>query len=397
MRGLFVCLASALVGAFLAVMFWQDGGTGQLKAQDRRGGTGHSGAILRTDRSSEGTRSPIPPGELALMTPDEAVNVAVYEKCNRSVVNISTTSVRYDKFFMMAVPGESVAGGSGFVIDRQGHLVTNYHVVKGAKQIEVTLFNEESYPAKLVGADPVYDLAVLKIEAPPEMLFPVEYGDSDRLRVGMRVFALGNPFGLDRTMSVGIVSSLNRTLEIREDWVIKSIIQIDADINPGNSGGPLFNARGQLIGINVAIATQPGSGGQSAGIGFSIPSSLAQRVLPELVANGRILRGEIGITHVTKSENGLRIIRMEPGSAAEKAGLKGPSVTRERRGPFLVEKVDRSTADIISAIDNQPVTSAAEFHSLMEGKKPGDVVQLTIIRDGRVVQIPVTLADDVAN
>jgi S1-C subfamily serine protease len=329
------------------------------------------------------------------MTPDEAVNVAVYEKCNRSAVNISTRIDQVRESFLMMSPEIELGSGSGAVLDKSGHILTNFHVVQGARQIEVTLFNEKSFPASVVGGDPVNDIVVLKIEAPPEMLHPVELGNSDRLKVGMRCFALGNPFGLDRTMSEGIISSLNRSLEVQADWIIKSIIQIDAAVNPGNSGGPLLDAGGRMIGMNVAIATRLGERyGQSAGIGFAIPVNLIARVIPELIQHGRVIRGNPGISHVTETENGLRIVRLEPHGPAERAGLRGPQMTRQRRGPFVVERIDRSVADVIVAIDGQPVATAAEFHSVLEGKKPGDVVKLTVIREGKTITVPVTLAGD---
>ena len=318
-------------------------------------------------------------------TYEEAVNIAVYDHCNKSVVNISTLSVRADRFFLMEIPEEG--NGSGAVLDKAGHILTNYHVIEGARQVQVTLFNEETYSAKLVGADPVNDIAVIQIEAPPEELFPVTLGDSDRLQVGMRVYALGNPFGLERSMSVGAISSLNRTLEVQQNWVIKSIIQIDASINPGNSGGPLINSHGQLIGMNTAIASRVA---QSAGIGFAIPSSLIRRVVPELIQNGRVIRGDIGISHVTVTEDGLRIARLTAGGPAEKAGLRGPKITR--RGPIAI--IDRGAADIIVAVDGERVKSAAEFLGIIENKKPGDIVELTILRDTQPARVRVTLGDD---
>ncbi len=319
------------------------------------------------------------------LTPDEAVNVAVYEHCNRSVVNISTMGIRADRFFMMAVPEEG--SGSGAILDKQGHILTNYHVIERARQINVTLFNEETLPAKLVGADPVNDIAIIKIDAPEEQLFPITLGNSDNLRVGMRVFALGNPFGLERTMGQGIISSLNRTLEVQRNWVIKSIIQIDASINPGNSGGPLINTHGELIGMNTAIASRVE---QSAGIGFAIPVNLIRRVVPELIMQGKVIRGDIGITHVTVTDKGLRVARLTPGGPAETAGIKGPLVTR--RGPLVIE--DRSAADVIVAVNDQPVASAAEFLGYIESKKPGDVVELSVLRKDKVIKIPVRLGGD---
>lgn len=327
------------------------------------------------------------PLDLEGLTPDEAVNVSVYDSVNRSVVNISTVSMHTDRFFLLTVPERG--NGSGCVLDRSGHILTNYHVIEGARRIMVTLYNEEAYEAvRVVGADPVNDIAVIKIDAPEDQLFPATFGDSEHLRVGMRVFALGNPFGLDRTMSVGVISSLNRSLEVRENWVIKSIIQIDASINPGNSGGPLLNSRGHVIGMNTAIATADAR--QSAGIGFAIPSSLIQRVVPELIQHGHVIRGDIGITHVSVVDGGLRIARLESGGPAERAGLRGPKVSR--RGPFVYE--DRTTADIILAVDGEPVTSASEFLGHIESKKPGDTVQLTIRRKDRVLKIDVELGGE---
>lgn len=321
------------------------------------------------------------------LTPDEAVNVAVYESCNRSVVNISTLGIRAERFFMLSVPEEG--NGSGAILDKAGHILTNYHVVRRARQITVTLHNEDSHEATLVGADPVNDIAVIKIDARPEDLHPVTLGDSERLKVGMRVFALGNPFGLERTMSMGIISSLNRTLEVQRNWIIKSIIQIDASINPGNSGGPLIDSHGRVIGMNTAIASRVD---QSAGIGFAIPVNLIRRVVPELIEHGRVIRGDIGITHVSVTDQGLRIARLAPDGPAERAGLRGPQMTG--RGPFVI--IDRSKADVIVAVDGEPVSTAAEFLGMIESKKPGDSVELTILRNDKLQKVSITLGGDVS-
>jgi S1-C subfamily serine protease len=328
-------------------------------------------------------------GPSSFSSPDEAINIAVYEKCNKSVVNISTVTVVANSIIFGVVPGEG--NGSGSILDKQGHILTNNHVVNDAREIQVTLFNEESYSAELVGADPINDIAVLKIKAPPEQLHPMALGDSDQLKVGLRVFALGNPFGLFRTMSEGIISSLNRSLAVHENWEIKSIIQIDANINPGNSGGPLLDSQGRLIGMNTAIASKVQ---QSAGIGFAIPVNLVKRVVPELLQHGRVIRGDIGITHVSVTENGLRIARLAPGGPAEKAGLRAPQIVRQRFGPLSRQTTDKNSADVITAIDGTKVTNASEFLSVIEAKKPGDVVDLTVIRDGRTIKIRVRLGSD---
>lgn len=390
MRTATICVLSAVLsGSF--VLLLSEGG---FSTQGLAGAQPFTGPRLQTQPDLPA--APLDPdvgvSDLGL-TPDEVVNVAVYEKTNRSVVNISTLSVRPDRWMLLAVPSEG--SGSGSVLDKSGHLLTNYHVVGDARQVVATLYNGESYPARLVGADPINDVAVIKIDAPADQLYPVGFGDSDLLKVGMRVFALGNPFGLDRTMSAGIISSLDRSLEVQENWVIRSIIQIDASINPGSSGGPLLDSRGRLIGMNTAIATSDSRNvRQSAGIGFAIPVNIIRRVVPELIQHGRVIRGNIGIEAVTPTDHGLRIARLEPGGPAESAGLRGPRVVRQRQGPFVLERIDRSAADVITAINGKPVRTIAEFTSEIEQKKPGDVVELTIIREGKTMTAVVTLGGD---
>ena len=320
------------------------------------------------------------------LTNEESVNIFVYERTNRGVVNITTRTVRNDGFFLLE--SNSEGAGSGAVIDRQGHILTNYHVIEDARQVKVTLFDGKTYSAKLVGADPVNDTAVLKIDAPEISLFPLEIGNSGNLRVGMKVFAIGNPFGLERTMTTGIISSLNRTLQVTRDRSIKSIIQVDAAVNPGNSGGPLLDSHGRLIGVNTAIASRTG---QSAGVGFAIPANLIARVVPQLIRHGRVIRPDIGIQRVYETDNGLLITRMTPGGPAELAGLRGPRVTRERRGPIVIERTDRAAADMIIAVDGEPITTVDDFLGYIEARKAGDQVELTVIRDSTKVNIAVRL------
>jgi S1-C subfamily serine protease len=323
------------------------------------------------------------------LTPDERVNVAVYESVNRAVVHITTRGVRESGFFLLEVPSEG--SGSGSVLDKTGHILTNYHVIEGARNVSVTLFDGSSFEAKFVGADPINDVAVIKIEAPGASLHPVMLGDSRKLKVGMRVFAIGNPFGLERTLATGIISSLNRSLQVHENRTIKSIIQIDAAINPGNSGGPLLDTRGRLIGMNTAIATRTG---QSAGVGFAIPVSLIARIVPQLIERGRVIRPEIGIAKVYETERGLLILRLVPGGPAERAGLKGPQVVTQRRGPFVIESIDRGAADLIVAADGQKVSTADGFLTYIESKQPGDKVVLTVVRQGAELKVSVVLGGD---
>ncbi len=376
LRWIVPCLVSGCLSSVLTVALLEGRGIDRAEAREAA-----AQAEAPIDRVYPGlTRSFDHEG----LTPEEQVNTAVYEAANRSVVNITSKTVRNG--LVISVQGEGA--GSGAVIDTEGHIVTNYHVVKDAKQIDVALYNGESYTATRVGVDPLNDLAVIKVEAPAEQLFPVEFGDSRHLKVGMRVFALGNPFGLERTLTTGIISSLDRSLQIHGNWEIKTIIQIDAAINPGSSGGPLLNAHGRLIGINTAIAT---TSGQSAGVGFAIPASIITRVVPQLLTRGRVIRPETGILNVLPTEAGLRITKLQPDGPAAKAGLRGAEIKRTRRGPFVTETVDRTAGDLIVAVDAEKVTSAADLLSYIEQKSPGDEVVLTVVRGGRKLEVTIQL------
>ena len=326
------------------------------------------------------------------LTAEERVNIAVYENVNRSVVNINTKGVRGESFLLIEIPSEGA--GSGSVLDKQGHILTNYHVIEGAREILVTLFDGKEYGAELVGEDPSTDVAVIRIKAPAASLYPVVLGDSTHLKVGQRVFAIGNPFGLERTLTTGIISSLNRSLPARNGRTIKSIIQIDAAINPGNSGGPLLDSHSRLIGMNTAIASRTG---QNTGVGFAIPVTSIGRVVPQLIERGRVLRPEIGIARVYQTERGLLIATLAPNGPAEAAGLRGPRLIRERRrqGPFNYEyqSLDRSAADLIVAVDGEKIVSADEFLSAIESKRPGDEVMLTVVREGRETPVRIRLGE----
>lgn len=371
-RTLLLCVISALTGAWISTWLATMPVEQELTAQEAR-----PGMLL------------LPPDDE--LTPDERVNVNVYENANRSVVNITTKAARLDTFFF-SVESSAEGAGSGSVLDRQGHILTNSHVIEGAQEIRVTLFNGETYQASLMGADPVYDIAVLKVDAPADTLYPVQFGNSNNLRVGQKVFAIGNPFGLERTMTVGIISSLNRSLPSRKARMMKSIIQIDAALNQGNSGGPLLDSRARLIGMNTAIASRTG---ENTGVGFAIPVNNIQRVVTQLIENGRVIRPDIGITRVYQTENGLVIATLATGGPAERAGLRGFRLVRQqqRRGPFVYEEtqIDRSYADLIVAIDGVPIRSADDLLSVIESKRPGEQVVLTVIREGRETQVPVIL------
>ncbi|MGD0383908.1 MAG: trypsin-like peptidase domain-containing protein, partial [Thermoguttaceae bacterium] len=320
--------------------------------------------------------------DLQHLTPEEQVNVLVYQNVNRSVVNINTTGER--SFFGVADKGE----GSGSVIDQQGRILTNFHVVDGAKQIQVTLFDGSDYPAQVVGVDPPTDVAVLKINAPAELLYPVVFGSSANLLVGQKVFAIGNPFGLERTLSTGIISSLNRSLQRRTGRTLKSVIQIDAAMNPGNSGGPLLDTHGQMIGMDTAIAT---STGDSAGVGFAIPINTIKRVVPQLIATGRVIRPESGIGKVYQTDRGLLVLTLVPNGPAQKAGLQGPQIKQQRQGLLIIQTNNFAAADLIIGVDGKPIRTGDDFLEAIESKHAGDQVVLTVIREGKQIQVPLRL------
>ena len=312
MKNTFIlCIVSASLGAAFVIAWEKSNQSPNMHANAAEFTTGtYSGsenkgiAQLQTNQQSKPTELNQPAiKELkhSEFTSEEEINISVYQRCNPSVVNIRTVTLVADEWRMFAVPSEGA--GSGWVLDEQGHIVTNHHVIENSRQIEVTLFNGHSAPARLVGTDPNTDVAVLKIDAPKEYLQPVtSFADSAALRVGQKVYAIGNPFGLERTMTVGIVSSLNRTLRSRNQRTMKSIIQIDAALNRGNSGGPLFDTSAKLIGMNTAIATLTG---ENTGVGFAVPVNTIRRVVEQLIKNGRVIRATIGNCAGPGNENRL--------------------------------------------------------------------------------------------
>jgi S1-C subfamily serine protease len=321
---------------------------------------------------------------------EEQNNIAVYKKALPSVVNITSTAVTFD-FFYGAVPQQGM--GSGFVIDAEGHILTNFHVVEGARQVEVTTSDKKKYRAQIVGTDPVHDLAVIQI--PNKAVPQAEIGDSKSLTVGQKVYAIGNPFGLSGTMTRGIISSI-RSLKGQRGYIDEAI-QTDAAINPGNSGGPLLNARGQVIGINTMILT--GGVEQSAGIGFAIPISTAKAVLDDLVHLGRVRRPEIGVRTIPigpelanqlglPADSGLLIVEVVPGSAADKAGLRA-GTERAYLGnyPILIG------GDLLVAIEGQPIEDQQDLSHMMQNHRSGDTVTLTIYRGKKRMDIKVVLGE----
>ncbi|MBZ5570302.1 MAG: trypsin-like peptidase domain-containing protein [Acidobacteriia bacterium] len=321
---------------------------------------------------------------------EEQNNISVYRKNIASVVNITSRAVTFD-FFYGLVPEEGQ--GSGFIIDKEGHVLTNYHVIADARQVEVTLHNRKKYKATIVGTDRSHDLAVVQIKAPD--LQPMTLGDSTNLQVGQKVYAIGNPFGLSGTLTRGIVSSI-RSVQEPNGQSIDEAIQTDAAINPGNSGGPLLNWHGEVIGINTMIAS---SVGQSAGIGFAIPINTAKAVLNDLVTLGRVRRPAMGVRTIPvdpdladqlglAADYGLLIVQVVPGGAADRAGLHGGN---ERA--YLGNVPIAIGGDLIVAIDGERVEDQQDLARIMNKHRAGDAVHVTIYRGKKKLQVEVTLGE----
>jgi S1-C subfamily serine protease len=325
-------------------------------------------------------RAVVPRGELAA---DEKSTIEIFRRSNPSVVYITTLD-KVVNLWTMNVTSVPRGTGSGFIWDDQGHVVTNYHVVAGATAAKVRLGDQRSWDAKLVGASPEHDLAVLRIQVTGAKPLPLPLGSSHDLLVGQRVLAIGNPFGLDHTLTTGVISALDRSLEGEEGATIHHLIQTDAAINPGNSGGPLLDSAGRLIGVNTAIYSPSGA---SAGIGFAVPVDTVNRVVPELIAHGRFQRPTLGIKINERLSalatqqlgvRGLLVLEVERGSPAERAGLRPSRLARD--GSLV-------PGDVIQSIDGQVVDSPAAMDKLLDGYKSGDRVLLKIWREGKVVTL----------
>ena len=327
-------------------------------------------------------RSVVQRGPLAA---DEVSTIDIFRRSSPAVVYITTLD-QVINLMTMNVREVPRGTGSGFVWDEQGgaiHIVTNYHVVAGARAARVRLSDQRTFDAKLVGVSPDNDLAVLRIVVPDRRPTPLPLGTSRDLQVGQRVVAIGNPFGLDHTLTTGVVSALDRSLDGEDGRTVHHLIQTDAAINPGNSGGPLLDSAGRLIGVNTAIYSPSGA---SAGIGFAVPADTVNRVVPELIAYGQYQRPTLGISVVDRVSafitrqlgiKGLVVVDVAAGSSAEAAGLKAARTTRD--GSVV-------TGDVIQAIDGRPVEVAADMDKLLDTRQPGEKVTLTLWRDGRIYQ-----------
>jgi S1-C subfamily serine protease len=310
--------------------------------------------------------------------------MAVFERTAKSVVFIANTAIQRD-FWSLDITEVPRGAGSGFIWNKQGHIVTNFHVIYGASSIRVTLADRSEHQAKLVGADPDHDLAVLQIQAPESALEPLAVGASHDLRVGQKVLAIGNPFGLDHTLTTGVVSALGRTIKSMTNRTIEGVIQTDAAINPGNSGGPLLDNSGRLIGVNTQIVSPSGA---YAGIGFAVPVDTVNRIVPELIKHGKLIRPGLGVSLVPDAiarrwgVKGLIIGKVSRGGSADRAGLRGARETVTGRVEL---------GDILVAVDGRPVETVDDLMDVMENRKVGDRVQVDVIRNNKRQSVEVTL------
>ena len=353
------------------------GCTFELVPANAAGEPGEARSVLAAQRGP----APEPYTDLR---PDEQAIVDLFEGTSPSVVYITTVTRRRD-FFGRATGEVPLGTGTGFVWDRDGHIVTNFHVLEGASSARVVMHDQTSYMAEYVGGSRRHDLAVLRIDAPTDSLLQVRLGDSDRVRVGQSVYAIGNPFGYSATLTTGIISALSRQIEGLTGDIIEDVIQVDAAINTGNSGGPLLDSRGRLIGINSQIASPSGT---SAGIGFAIPVNTVTRVVPQLIADGEYTPARLGITTDQQLNriaaarygvNGVVIADIDPRSGAARAGLRGTEWNANQLG------------DIIVRIDGEPVRSFRELRLVLDRYQPGGEVEVTVSRDGETHDVVVPL------
>lgn len=370
-------LAVAIAGAFFYFTTWRSNSLGEFR---------NSNWLPRPDRVEITEAAPN-----ETLDGEEQNNITVYKRNIPSVVNVTSRVVAFD-FFYGLVPQEGQ--GSGFIIDKEGHILTNYHVIADARQVEVTLHNRKKYRATVIGTDPPHDLAVIQIKA--QELVPATLGDSRNLQVGQKVYAIGNPFGLSGTMTRGIVSSI-RPVREPNGAMIDEAIQTDAAINPGNSGGPLMNWHGEVIGINTMILSNGAQ--QNSGIGFAIPINTAKAVLGDLVTLGRVRRPALGVLTIEITpeladqiglpvDYGLLITQLVSGGAADQAGLRAGN---ERA--YLGNTPIRLGGDLIVAIDGQKVQDEQDLAQMMNNHRAGDTIKITIYRGKRRMDVNVALGE----
>ncbi len=368
---LFLALASALIAAGTIALLIN---FGNFRANENA-----AKVTAAAEETPQGISSP-------LEVSDEQNSIEIYKTLSPGVAFITSTTYQND---MWGGVREGEGSGSGSVIDAQGHILTNYHVIEGAQKLNVSLGGDRIFPARVIGGDPDTDLAVIKIEPPREGLTVISLGDSDNLQVGQKVLAIGNPFGLDRTLTTGVISGLQRPIRARNERPIEGAIQTDASINPGNSGGPLLDKFGRMIGINSQILSPAGG---SVGVGFAIPVSIAKRIIPQLIQFGEVRRPKLGANMYSIEklrrqgvrlpvEEGLLVRDILQGSAADRAGLRGLS----RGGSGVV------LGDIIVSIEGEKMKDLDDLYRFLDKKKIGETVQTEIYRNGEIMNIPVKL------
>lgn len=385
------------------------------KNSDKDAGNPSAGEIAQSENSSEiqgGTESEFErktpqAEEVALKkvstqknsayTEDEEQNIYVYDKCNEAVVNITTQEMGYN-WFLEPVLREG-GSGSGSIIDEKGYVVTNVHVISKANKISISLYDGTSYEGTVVGKDVESDIAVLKFEPDKNVkLKTIDFGDSDKLKVGQKVIAIGNPFALERTMTTGIISGLGRPIQESTNVIIRNMIQTDAAINPGNSGGPLLDTSGKMVGINTMIISNSGS---SSGIGFAVPVRTARRVVNDLLKYGKVRRGVMKITPVQMNYSiaeyaripftyGILVSGVEKDSGAEKGGIRGGTKAVQYGSRFNPTTIYLG-GDIITEIDGIEIRTYADYTSALEDKRPNDEIKVKVYRDGKFITLTVVL------
>ena len=387
----------------VGILFFRDGKNNQISNNSKTEysetfSTSEEKNVVSLEKSDDSSSASVAVATVSGYSQDEWQNINVYEKCNEAVVNINTKETAYTWFLEPFV--QDGGSGSGSIIDAEGHILTNVHVIQNATKIYVSLHDGSQYEAKIVGYDLDSDLAVLKIDPPKGVILKtIEFGDSKKLKVGQKVIAIGNPFGMERTMTTGIVSGLGRPIQNSNKRIIRDMIQTDSAINPGNSGGPLLDTSGKMIGINTMILSSSGS---SSGVGFAVSSETALRVVSDLLKYGKVNRGVIQASLYQLDyriaryagldiTQGMLVSEVSSGGNAEKAGLKGGT---EAAYYGNRKNIIYLGGDVITQIDNIKITSLADYYSALEAKRPGDVVKVVVRRNRKDIVLDVKLAGE---
>ena len=387
----------------VGILFFRDGKNSKISNNSKTEysetfSTSEEKNVVSLEKSDDSSSASVAVATVSGYSQDEWQNINVYEKCNEAVVNINTKETAYTWFLEPFV--QDGGSGSGSIIDAEGHILTNVHVIQNATKIYVSLHDGSQYEAKIVGYDLDSDLAVLKIDPPKGVILKtIEFGDSKKLKVGQKVIAIGNPFGMERTMTTGIVSGLGRPIQNSNKRIIRDMIQTDSAINPGNSGGPLLDTSGKMIGINTMILSSSGS---SSGVGFAVSSETALRVVSDLLKYGKVNRGVIQASLYQLDyriaryagldiSQGMLVSEVSSGGNAEKAGLKGGT---EAAYYGNRKNIIYLGGDVITQIDNIKITSLADYYSALEAKRPGDVVKVVVRRNRKDIVLDVKLAGE---